>query len=400
MNPSISRVRAGAPGQGVPDCEVSILMPCLNEAQTLATCIDKAQSFLERAGIAGEILVADNGSTDGSQQIAAAHRARVIEVNERGYGAALIGGIGAARGRFVIMGDSDDSYDFSRLDEFIAKLREGYDLVMGNRFKGGIAPGAMPPLHKYLGNPILSGIGRLFFGSRCGDFHCGLRGFKKASIQRLQLSSTGMEFASEMVVKATLLNLKVADVPTTLGKDGRSRPSHLRSWRDGWRHLRFLLMYSPNWLFLYPGLALSGVGLSVTVALLGGPVTIGGITFDVHTLLVASSLIVLGSQIMGMAWIAKKYAYLRNLAPPDDSRLTRVIMGTRLEVGVGLGLGLFLLGTVGIVTGVWIWGSLSFRALNYSSMLRLLIPSVTAMITGAQTIFTSFLSGLIEIRTQ
>jgi hypothetical protein len=375
-------------------------MPCLNEAETLATCIDKARSFLERSGIAGEILVADNGSTDGSQQIAAAHRARVIEVNERGYGAALIGGIGAARGRYVIMGDSDDSYDFSRLDEFIAKLRGGYDLVMGNRFKGGIAPGAMPPLHKYLGNPILSGIGRLFFGSRCGDFHCGLRGFNKASIQRLQLSSMGMEFASEMVVKATLLNLKVADVPTTLGKDGRSRPSYLRSWRDGWRHLRFLLMYSPNWLFLYPGLALSGLGLSVSVALLGGPMTIGRITFDVHTLLVASSLIVLGTQIVGMAWIAKKYAYLRNLLPPDDSWLTMAIMGTSLEVGVALGLALFMFGALGIIIAIWIWGSLSFQALNYSSMLRLLIPAVASMITGAQTIFTSFLSALIEIRTR
>jgi hypothetical protein len=298
------------------------------------------------------------------------------------------------------MGDSDDGYDFSHLDPFIAKLHEGYDLVMGNRFKGGIAPGAMPPLHKYFGNPILTGIGRLFFGAPCGDFHCGLRGFNKASIQRLQLSSLGMEFASEMVVKATLLNLRVTDVPTTLSQDGRSRPPHLRSWRDGWRHLRFLLMYSPNWLFLYPGLAALGVGLFATLALLGGPVTVGSITFDVHTLLIAGSLIVLGTQIVGMGWIAKKYAYLRNLAPPDDSWLTRVIVGTRLEVGVGLGLALFLLGAVGILIGIWVWGSLSFRALNYSSMLRLLIPAVTAMITGAQTIFTSFLSGLIEIRTQ
>jgi glycosyltransferase involved in cell wall biosynthesis len=395
---ALARERARA--MHVRDCEVSIVMPCLNEAETLATCVDKARSFLDRAGVAGEILVADNGSTDGSQQIAAAHGARVVDVEERGYGAALIGGIRAARGHYVIMGDSDDSYDFSRLDQFVAKLREGYDLVMGNRFKGGIAPGAMPPLHKYLGNPILSGIGRLFFGSPCGDFHCGLRGFNKASIQRLQLSSLGMEFASEMVVKATLLNLKVTDVPTTLGKDGRGRPSHLRSWRDGWRHLRFLLMYSPNWLFLYPGLTALGVGLFTTLALLGGPLTIGSITFDVHTLLIGSSLIVLGAQIVGMGWIAKKYAYLRNLAPPDDSWLTRVIMGARLEAGVGIGLGLFLLGALGIVVGIWIWGSLSFRTLNYSSMLRLLIPAVTAMITGAQTIFTSFLSALIEIRTR
>jgi hypothetical protein len=400
LNASISLARERAPATGVPDCELSIVMPCLNEAETLATCIVKAQRFLEGAGVAGEILVADNGSTDGSQEIAAAHGARVVEVKERGYGAALIGGIRAARGHYVIMGDSDDSYDFSHLDPFIAKLHEGYDLVMGNRFKGGIAPGAMPPLHKYFGNPILTGIGRLFFGAPCGDFHCGLRGFNKASIQRLQLSSLGMEFASEMVVKATLLNLRVTDVPTTLSQDGRSRPPHLRSWRDGWRHLRFLLMYSPNWLFLYPGLAALGVGLFATLALLGGPVTVGSITFDVHTLLIAGSLIVLGTQIVGMGWIAKKYAYLRNLAPPDDSWLTRVIVGTRLEVGVGLGLALFLLGAVGILIGIWVWGSLSFRALNYSSMLRLLIPAVTAMITGAQTIFTSFLSGLIEIRTQ
>jgi glycosyltransferase involved in cell wall biosynthesis len=396
----VTLVLEGARNAVTLDCELSIVMPCLNEAQTLAACIDKAHGFLERAGVVGEVVIADNGSTDGSREIAVAHGARVCQVKERGYGAALLGGIAAARGRYVIMGDSDDSYDFSRLDDFVAKLREGYDLVIGNRFLGGIAPGAMPALHRYLGNPVLSGLGRLFFGSDVGDSQCGLRGFSKGAIEALNLRTTGMEFASEMVVKAALRGLRVTEVPTTLSPDGRSRRPHLRTWRDGWRHLRFLLIYSPNWLFLYPGLALFGLGLFVTLALLGGPVTIGRITFDVHSLLVAGSLIVLGTQIVGMAWIAKKYAYLRNFGSPNDGWLTRVIMGTPLEVGVAIGIVLFLLGAIGIALGIWIWGSLSFSDLEYSSMFRLLIPAIVLMIAGAQTIFISFLSSIIEIRTQ
>ena len=264
--------------------ELSIVMPCLNEAETLATCIDKARGFLDRHGIAGEIVIADNGSTDGSQEIAVSRGARVVNVPSKGYGSALMGGIAAARGRYVIMGDADDSYDFTDLMPFVERLRAGDELVMGNRFLGGIEPGAMPPLHKYLGNPVLTWIGRLFFGSPSGDFHCGLRGFDRQAILSLDLQTTGMEFASEMVVRATLQGLRIDEVPTTLSKDGRSRPPHLRSWRDGWRHLRFLLMYSPRWLFLYPGLFLMIVGLLAGAWLLPGPRRIGGVELDIQTL--------------------------------------------------------------------------------------------------------------------
>lgn len=243
-------------------CELSVVMPCLNEAETLAVCIDKTSAFLRDNRISGEIIVADNGSTDGSQALARAHGARVVNVPVRGYGAALMAGINEAQGKFVIMGDADDSYDFSALTLFVARLREGYDLVMGNRFKGGIKPGAMPLLHKYLGNPLFSKMGRLFFGSPVGDFYCGLRGFNKAAIQRLNLQTTGMEFAIEMVVKSSLNKLRITEVPTILAPDGRSRPPHLRTWRDGWRTLRFLLIYSPRWLFFLSGGHFDGFGLS------------------------------------------------------------------------------------------------------------------------------------------
>src|SRR5271165_1983666 len=265
-------------------CEFTILMPCLNEAETLANCISKARAFIARSGCTGEVVIADNGSTDGSEAIAEANGARVVHVVERGYGSALLGGIRAARGRYVIMGDSDDSYDFSDLDAFVDKLRDGHALVMGNRFKGGIKPGAMPPLHRYLGNPVLTTVGRIFFRSPCGDFHCGLRGFDRAAILGLDLQAPGMEFASEMVVKATIHNLNIAEVPTTLWPDGRTRPPHLRSWRDGWRHLRFLLLFSPRWLFLYPGIGLMVAGAIMMAWLLPAPRTIGGVTFGIHTL--------------------------------------------------------------------------------------------------------------------
>src|ERR1051326_9078758 len=258
--------------------ELSVVMPCLNEAETLPTCIRKAKKALHQLGIRGEIIIADNGSSDGSPEIAASLDARVIHVAEKGYGSALMGGIKAARGKYIIMGDADDSYDFTNLRPFVEKLRAGYDLVMGNRFKGGIAPNAMPPLHRYLGNPVLTGIGRIFFRSPCGDFHCGLRGFNRAAIQRLDLRTRGMEFASETVVKASLHGLRITEVPTTLSVDGRNRPPHLRSWRDGWRHLRFLLLYSPRWLFLYPGLLLMIVGAVASGWLLVGPRVVDGIT--------------------------------------------------------------------------------------------------------------------------
>jgi glycosyltransferase involved in cell wall biosynthesis len=267
--------------------EVSVVMPCLNEADTLATCIVKAQQALREDKIHGEVIVADNGSTDGSQAIATRLGARLVPVETRGYGYALMGGIAVAQGRFIIMGDADDSYDFADIRPFLTKLREGYDLVMGNRFAGGIKPGAMPPLHKYLGNPIRTGIGRLFFHCPVGDFHCGLRGFKKSSVLKMDLQTTGMEFASEMVVKATLMQMRIAEVPTTLSPDGRSRHPHLRTWRDGWRHLRFLLLYSPRWLFLYPNLFLVLIGLGLGAWIVPGPRTVGRVTLDVHTLLYA-----------------------------------------------------------------------------------------------------------------
>ncbi len=241
------------------ELELSIVMPCLNEAKTIGTCIQKAMNFINEHKISGEVIIADNGSTDGSQDIALSHKARLVNVERKGYGNALKSGIEAARGKFIIMGDADDSYDFTSLMPFIEKLREGYDLVVGNRFKGGIKPGAMPLLHRYLGNPILSGLGCLFFNSPCKDFHCGLRAFSKKAVERMQLKTTGMEFASEMVMKASFYNMKVTEVPTILWPDGRDRPAHLRSWRDGWRHLRFMLMLSPRWLFFYPGLLLMPV---------------------------------------------------------------------------------------------------------------------------------------------
>ncbi|HEX3084827.1 MAG TPA: glycosyltransferase family 2 protein, partial [Pyrinomonadaceae bacterium] len=280
----------------LPECELSIVMPCLNEAETLEVCINKARGFIEKYGIDGEVVIADNGSTDGSQGLATKCGARVVDVVAKGYGSALMGGIRAARGRFIIMGDADDSYDFVNLMPFVEKLREGHDLVMGNRFRGGIKPNAMPPLHKYLGNPVLTFIGRLLFKSPSGDFHCGLRGFRKESAMELDLRTTGMEFASEMVVKMTLNKKRIAEVPTTLSKDGRSRPPHLRSWHDGWRHLRFLLLYSPRWLFFYPGLAAIIIGLVTWAYLLPSPQLIKGIRLDVNTLLYGALLLMLGYQ--------------------------------------------------------------------------------------------------------
>src|SRR5829696_5063127 len=326
--------------------ELSILMPCLNEAETLATCIKKAQKALEDLNVNGEVVIADNGSMDGSPEIAASLGARVIHVAEKGYGSALLGGIKAARGKYIIMGDADDSYDFTNLGPFLEKLRAGYHLVMGNRFKGGIAPNAMPPLHKYLGNPVLTSIGRLLFRSPCGDFHCGLRGFSKAAIQRLDLRTTGMEFASETVVKASLHGLRITEVPTTLSVDGRNRPTHLRSWRDGWRHLRFLLLYSPRYLFLLPGVLLMLVGTVGGGALMVGPVTIGGVRFDVNTMLYCSAAVILGSQLVLFWTFAEIFATGEGLLPPEP-RLFAAFEYITLEIGLAISAGKFTAGLVG-----------------------------------------------------
>lgn len=369
--------------------ELTILMPCLNEAETLATCIDKAMGYLARSGVAGEVVIADNGSTDGSQDIARAHGARVVPVPRRGYGAALIAGIEAARGRYVIMGDSDDSYDFTALDPFVAKLREGYDLVMGNRFLGGIKPGAMPPLHRYLGNPVLTAIGRVFFGSPVRDFHCGLRGFNRDAILALGLRSPGMEFASEMVVKATVQRLRMSEVPTTLSPDGRSRPPHLRSWRDGWRHLRFLLAFCPRWLFLYPGAALFVLGLLSMGVLLPGPVHVGRVTFDVHTLLYAAGATVLGFQAMQFWAFSKIYGALEGVVP-EDPRLTRLVNRVGLEPALIVGGVLVVLGLVLGIATLAIWGAGDFGPLVGWGAMRLAIASVTAMILGFQLALGAF----------
>lgn len=369
-------------------------MPCLNEAETLATCIQKALGYLARSGVAGEVLIADNGSTDGSQAIARGLGARVIDVPERGYGAALIAGIAGARGRFVIMGDSDDSYDFSALDPFIAKLRDGYDLVMGNRFKGGIAPGAMPPLHRYLGNPVLSTIGRVFFGGPIRDFHCGLRGFARAAIAALDLRAPGMEFASEMVVKATMRGLRITEVPTTLSPDGRSRPPHLRSWRDGWRHLRFLLIFCPRWLFLYPGAVLFALGALGMAALLPGPVRLGGITLDVHSLLYASGAVVMGFQAVQFWVFARLYGGVTGLLP-EPQRLTRALSRFGLEAALVVAGGLLLLGLGLGLVAVAQWGTQDFGALSGGKVMRLAIASVTAMLLGLQSAFGAFFLALL-----
>ncbi len=377
--------------------ELTILMPCLNEAETLAACVDQALTYLHERGIAGEVLIADNGSTDGSPDIAIAHGARVIKVTERGYGAALLGGIYAARGRYVVMGDADRSYDFSALDPFVEKLRSGHELVMGNRFKGGIRPGAMPALHRYLGNPVLSTIGRVFFNAPIGDFHCGLRGFNRESILGLQLNTTGMEFASEMVVKANLHGLRVAEVPTTLSPDGRGRPPHLRSWRDGWRHLRFLMMFCPRWLFFYPGAALMMAGMAVMHWLLPGPRQIAGVTLDVNTLAFSSVAIICGFQALFFAVFAKVYAINARLLPADP-RITVFTKFLRLEVGIVIGGLLLLGGLVLTVAAVSQWGQGSFGPLDPSVSMRLVMPAVTAVVMGTLIVFSSFFLSVLGLQ--
>ncbi len=378
-------------------CELTIVMPCLNEAETIGICVKKAKGYLERRKIDGEVLVADNGSTDDSPAIAESLGARVVKVPERGYGGALLGGIAAARGRYVIMGDADDSYDFTALDLFIDKLREGYELVMGNRFKGGIRPGAMPPLHRYLGNPVLTAIGRRFFGSEIGDFHCGLRGFNREAIRRLNLTTTGMEFASEMVVKATLQKLRIAEVPTTLSPDGRTRPSHLRSWRDGWRHLRFLLLFSPRWLFLYPGGLLTLAGIASMLWLLPGPRTVGGLTLDVHTLIYSAAAIVCGFQSVAFSVIAKVFAINAKLLP-EDRRIDKFVDLLSLEVGIGVGLVLLIGGLVASMYAFGAWGGASFGPLDPTVAMRVVIPAATAVIVGLQIIFASFFLSILGLK--
>lgn len=378
--------------------ELTILMPCLNESKTLKTCIDKAKLFLITHHIDGEILIADNGSTDGSQDIAKSLGARVVDIEEKGYGAALIGGCNAALGKYVIMGDSDDSYDFLNLMPFVEKLREGYELVMGNRFKGGIEKGAMPPLHRYIGNPVLSFIGRVLYHSNIKDFHCGLRGYNRESILKLNLHTTGMEYASEMVVQATLHKLKICEVPTTLRKDGRDRPPHLRSWSDGWRHLTFLLMHSPNWLFLYPGLIFFAIGLVFSIVLTIGPVTLGSTTFSINTLLYSAMSTILGLQLILFFILTKKYAAKTKFIPITkfDQKLIKFTMNK----GILIGACLLFLGIVGAIASIIIWSDTGFGNLTPEHMFRLTIPVLILTVCGMQLMFNSFFLGILEIRTK
>lgn len=376
--------------------ELTILMPCLNEAETLAICIRKANSFLNQSKITGEVLIADNGSTDGSQAIAKEEGARVVAVVDRGYGAALVAGINAAAGKYTIMGDADDSYDFSNLMPFVERLRNGADLVMGNRFQGGISPGAMPFLHRFLGNPVLSAIGKLFFKIKVGDFHCGLRGFNTSAIEKLNLRTTGMEFASEMVVKSALSEQRIEEVPTTLRPDGRSRPPHLRTWRDGWRHLSFLLMYSPRWLFFYPGLVLTVLGLVVALILLPGQVMVDGIGFDIHSFIVACFTLLIGTQALSLGVVARRFSSQHQLTPPSK-RYSALMDTLTLERILVLSAVIFIAGLGAFIWCLSQWAVTGFGPLEYSSILRILILSVTAIAVSMQGMMIAFLSAIIEI---
>jgi glycosyltransferase involved in cell wall biosynthesis len=380
--------------QTMSDLTVTILMPCLNEAETLAFCVRQAVTALRDNNVAGEVVVADNGSTDGSQKIATDEGARVVNVPTRGYGAALIAGIEAARGKYVLMADADASYHFEHLPRFLPKLDEGYDLVMGNRFSGSIEPGAMPPLHRYLGNPVLSSIGRIFFRIPVRDFHCGLRAFRRDPILALNLRTTGMEFASEMVVKSSLAGLRMTEVPTTLSPDGRSRPPHLRSWRDGWRHLRFLLLFSPRWLFLIPGVVTFFVGVLLSLWLIPGPQTIGRWTFDVDTLTYALGLVLIGAHISVFAVSARVFGTQEGFLPPNP-KFERIFNYINLEVGLLFGAALLLVGLGILAYALHIWHGAGFGNLSPQRMLRLTLPSATCFMLGVEAIFGSFFLSLL-----
>jgi glycosyltransferase involved in cell wall biosynthesis len=376
--------------------EVSIVMPCLNEAETLAKCIKHAQNAIARGGLAAEIIVADNGSTDGSQQIAKDLGARVVDVPRKGYGSALIGGIDAAQGQLIVMGDADDSYDFEAIGPLIGKLREGYDLVVGNRFMGGIEPGAMPWSHRWIGNPILTLISRVFFHAPVGDTHCGLRAFKKDAYEKMRLRATGMEFASEMVIKASLKGMRITEVAVKLRPDGRTRAPHLRTWRDGWRHLRFMLLFSPRWLFLYPGLALFAVGVVLSALLLGGPLHVAGVRLDIHTLLVAGFLALIGYQLVLFAVFTKIFAVRMGFHPPHPV-LERLFRYVTLEVGLLAGALMVLAGIVGLVLAVASWQAVGFGNLDPSLTMREVIPAVLLLAIGTQTVFASFFISILSI---
>jgi len=372
--------------------KLSVVMPCLNEAETLASCIRKAQQSLTDLAIQGEVLVADNGSSDGSQELARSLGARVVDIAQKGYGHALRGGIEAAAGKFIIMADSDDSYDFSKLRPFVEKLQAGCDLVMGCRMPWGggtILPGAMPWKHRWIGNPVLSFIGRLFFRCPVTDFHCGLRGFTKAAYLKMDLRTTGMELASEMVIKATLQNMKITEVPITLHPDGRSRPPHLRSWRDGWRHLRFMMLFSPRWLFLIPGIALGAIGGFFLSLLAFQPLSLGPVVLDINSMLVAAMMLLVGFQLIYSAVFLRIYGFTQGFLP-DQPQLRVWLRRITLEKGVITGMFLALTGFLLLLFASLKWKSTGFGALDPVSSVRQVVPAVTLLTLGVQVIFGSF----------
>ena len=392
----IQRFNSPASAPTTDEIELSVVLPCLNEAETLAACILKAQEGIKGAGTVGEIIVADNGSTDVSRQIALSMGCRVVTVEQKGYGSALAGGIAAACGKYILMGDADDSYDFRHLPAFLAQLRAGHDLVMGNRFRGGIQPGAMSALHRYLGNPILTGIGRLFFKSPCGDFHCGLRAFSKSAVETMRLRTTGMEFASEMVVKATLLGMSICEVPTSLSPDGRSRAPHLRTWRDGWRHLRFLLLYSPKWLFFYPGILLMLAGLAGGVWLMPGTRHVGRFAFDIHTLLYCATAVLVGFQAVLFAFLSKVFAVTEGLMP-SDRKLNFLFGIFSLEKGLASGAGLASIGLGLAFYSLLAWNRTGFGALDPVHTVRIVTAAMILLTIGTELALSSFFFSVLGL---
>ncbi len=385
-----------------PEMELSIVIPCLNEADTVGVCIAKAHRSLEESNIAGEIIIADNGSTDGSQSIASQMGARLIHVESKGYGNALMNGIAAARGKFIIMGDADDSYDFLEIPKFVEKLRTGFELVQGCRLPSGggkVMPGAMPFLHRWWGNPMFSRMVRVMFWAPTKDVYCGMRGFTKELYYRLDLRCTGMEFATEMIIKSSIYQAKITEVPITLYPDGRkTNASHLRTFRDGWRTLRFFLMYSPRWLFLYPGAFLVALGLiGYSLALPG--VTIRGVNFDAHTLLLSSLFIILGYQSVLFAFFAKTFAIREGLLP-QNNHMTKLLSSINLEKGLMAGIGTSIMGMVLLLAAVNQWREVDFGHLDYAKTMRWVIPGVMLTALGYQTVLSTFIGSLLGMRRQ
>jgi glycosyltransferase involved in cell wall biosynthesis len=382
-----------------PDIEVSVVMPCLNEVETLQGCITEAFAALRDGGLLGEVVIADNGSTDGSHELARRLGARVVDVPRRGYGCALQAGFEAAVGEYVLMGDADGSYDFTELTRFVADLKAGHDLVIGCRLpRGGgtIDKGAMPWKHRWLGNPVLSWLGRVFFAVPVTDFHCGLRAFRRQAILALNLRCSGMEFASEMVVRASIKGLRIAEIPITLRRDGRSRSPHLRSWRDGWRHLRFMLLFTPRWLFLYPGFLLLLVGLAGMLLLIPAPLQVGGVTLDTNTMLVCAALVISGAQAVFFAILTKAYAVQAWLLAPDR-RVQNLLRHQLVEWGIGIGVLLVTAGLAFVGEAFLAWRKTGFGLLSYPDSLRVVIPAVTAITLGVQSIFSGFVLAIFTL---